>query len=166
MRRSRDRLPQLADAIHPVISVPDKTPGRERPHGLVQVLKAGTVYFLVAVGAEFVLEIIRLQVVALHVGERLAEMLEIPNVLLATITGARWVVDRFTLPPLPGIRLSVGFVALVLLLLAEGTVVLPLHGLSVSEYLAGQNAVVGIAPLGALGVLTVMPFLVGYRWER
>lgn len=147
-------------------SVLDKTPGSERPHGLVQVLKAGTVYFLVTVGAQFVLEVIRLQVVALHVGEGLAEMLEIPNVLLATIIGARWVVDRFTLPPLPGIRLSVGLVALMLLLIAEGTVILPLYGLSVTEYLAGQDPVVGMAPLGALGVLTVMPFLVGYRWER
>ncbi len=147
-------------------SVPDKTPGSEGLHGVVQVLKAGTIYFLVVVGAEFVLEIIRLQMVALHVGERLAEMLEIPNVLLATIIGARWVVDRFTLPPLPGIRLSVGLVALILLLIAEGTVILPLHGLSISEYLAIKDPVVGVAPLGALGVLTVMPFLVGYRWER
>jgi hypothetical protein len=135
-------------------------------HGLVQVLKAGTIYFLVAVGAELVLEVIRLQVVALHVGERLAEMLEIPNVLLATIIGARWVVDRFTLPPLPGIRLSIGLVALILLLIAEGTIILPLHGLSITEYLGNQDSVVGIAPLGALGVLTAMPFLVGYRWER
>lgn len=147
-------------------SVPDKTPDSERPHGLVQVLKAGTMYFLVAVGAEFVLEIIRLQVVALHIGEKLAGMLEIPNVLLATIIGARWVVDRFTLPPLPGIRLTVGLVALILLLIAEGAVILPLHGLSVPEYLARQDPIVGVAPLGALGVLTVMPFLVGYRWER
>ena len=147
-------------------SVPDKTPGSERPHGLVQVLKAGTIYFLVAVGAEFVLELIRLQVVALHVDEKLAEMLEIPNVLLATIIGARWVVDRFTLPPLPGIRLSVGLVALMLLLIAEGTIILPLHGLSVTEYLSGQDPIVGVAPLDALGVLTTMPFLVGYRWEH
>ena len=132
----------------------------------MQMLKAGTVYFLIVVGAEFVLEVIRLQVVALHVGERLAEMLEIPNVLLATIIGARWIVDRFTLPPLPGIRLGVGLVALMLLLIVEGTVILPLHGLTVSEYLAGRDSVVGVAPLGALGVLTVMPFLVGYRWER
>ena len=155
----------IGDA-YPVTSVPDKTPGSEKSHGLVQVLKAGTIYFLVAVGAEFVLEVIRLQVVALHVGERLAEMLEIPNVLLATIIGARWVVDRFTLPPLPGIRISVGLVALIFLLIMEGTIILPLHGLSISEYLAGQDPVEGIAPLGALGVLTVMPFLVGYRWER
>jgi len=160
------RTAPIDNATYPVTSVPDKTPGRERPHGLVQVLKAGTIYFLVVVGTEFVLEVIHLQVVALHVGERLAEMLEIPNVLLATIIGARWIVDRFTLPPLPGIRLGVGLVALMLLLIAEGTVILPLHGLTVREYFATRDSVVGVAPLGALGVLTVMPFLVGYRWER
>lgn len=149
-----------------MISEPDKTPDDGNTHGLVRVLKSGAVYFLVTVGAEFVLEVIRLQVVALHVSERLADMLEIPNVLLATIIGARWVVDRFMLPPLPGIRLSVGLVALVLLLIAEGAVMLPFHGVSVAEYLASQDSLVGVAPLGALGALTVMPFLVGYRWER
>lgn len=132
----------------------------------MQVVKAGVIYFLVAIGTGFVLEVIRMQVVALHVSERLAEILEIPNVLLATIVGARWVIDRFTLPPLPGIRLGVGLVALCLMLLLEWTVVLPIHGLSFREYAAGQETVVGIVPVGALGVLTVMPFLVGYRWEH
>jgi len=145
---------------------PDKTPGNERSHGLVQVLKAGTIYFLVAVGAEFVLEVIRLQVVALHIGEKLAEMLEIPNVLLATMIGARWVVDRFILPPLPGIRLGVGFVALCLLLISEWTVIQALQALSFEGYVTSQDAAVETIPIGALSVLAVMPFLVGYRWER
>ncbi len=86
------------------------------------------------------------QVVALPVGERCAEMLEIPNVLLATTIGVRWVDDRFTLPPLPGLRLSINFVALILLLITKGTVILPLHGLSVTEYLAGHDSVVEVAP--------------------
>jgi len=149
-----------------VTSVPDKTPSGERLHGLVQVLQAGATYFLVVVGAECVLEIIRLQVVALHVSEKLAEMLEIPNVLLATIIGGRWVVDRFTLPPLPGIRLGVGLVALCLVLISEWTVMQALQSLSVEGYVAIQDAAVEPIPIGALGVLTVMPFLVGYRWER
>ncbi|NGZ59267.1 MAG: hypothetical protein CV081_02025 [Nitrospira sp. LK265] len=153
-------------ATYPVNSVPDKTPGSEKLHGLVQVLKAGTIYYLVAVGAEFVLEVIRLQVVALHIGEKLAEMLEIPNVLLATMIGARWVVDRFTLPPLPGIRLGVGLVALCLMLISEWTVIQTLQSLSFQGYITSQDAAVGTIPIGALGVLTVMPFLVGYRWER
>ncbi len=35
-----------------------------------------------------------------------------------------------------------------------------------STYLASQGPVVGVVPLGALGLLTVLSFLVGYRWER
>jgi hypothetical protein len=146
--------------------MPNQTPGDEKPHGLVQVMKAGTLYFLITVGAEFVLEVVRLQVVALHINERIAEMMEIPNVLLATIIGARWVVDRFTFPPLPGIRLGVGLVALCLVLISEWTVIQTLQSLSVEGHITSQGAAVETIPLGALGVLTVMPFLVGYRWER
>ena len=42
----------------------------------MQMLPAGATYFFITVGAEFALEVIRLQVVALHVGERFAEMLD------------------------------------------------------------------------------------------
>jgi hypothetical protein len=138
----------------------------EQPPWLIQILRSGFVYFFVTLGAGFILEIIRLQVVALHVGGKIAGMLEIPNTLFATIIGARWAVDHFTLPPLPGIRLGVGLVALVLWLLGEWAIVLPLHGLSVSESFASHEPLTGIAPAGALAVLFVMPFLAGYRWER
>lgn len=144
----------------------ENTPDEGRPHGLVQVLNAGAVYFLVALGAGIVLEVIRLQVVGLHFSERLAQIMEIPSHLLAMIIAARWVIDRFTLPPFPGIRLGVGLVALGLWLIMEWIVILPLHDLSLKEFLATQHPVVGTLPIGALGVLTVMPFLVGYRWER
>jgi hypothetical protein len=132
----------------------------------MHVMRSGALYFLVTLGAGFVLEVIRLQVVALHIGEKMAGMLEIPNTLLATIIGARWAVDRFALPPLPGIRLGVGLAALVLWLIGEWAVVLPLHGLSLSASFANREPMVGIVPTGALAVLVVMPFLAGYRWER
>ncbi len=149
-----------------VMSVPEKIPDKERSSGLVQVLKAGAVYFLIALGAGFVLEVIRLQVVALHFSTRMAQVMEIPSHLLAMIIAARWVIDRFTLPPFPGVRLTVGLVALSLWLVMEWIIVLPFHGLSLDEYLAIPDRVVGTLPIGALGVLTVMPFLVGYRWDR
>jgi hypothetical protein len=132
----------------------------------MEVMKSGALYFLVTLGSGFVLEVIRLQVVALHIGEKLAGMLEIPSTLLATIIGARWAVDRFALPPLPGVRLGVGLAALVFWLIGEWAVVLPLHGLSLSESFASREPIVGVAPMGALAVLVVMPFLAGYRWER
>jgi len=132
----------------------------------MQVVRSGALYFLVTLGSGFVLEVIRLQVVALHIGEKIAGMLEIPNILLATIIGARWAVDRFSLPPLPGIRLGVGLIALVLWLIGEWAIVLPLHGLSLNEFFASREPLIGIVPNGALAVLVVMPFLAGYRWER
>ncbi|MDR4470810.1 MAG: hypothetical protein MRJ68_21340 [Nitrospira sp.] len=145
---------------------PKNIPDEKQPHGLVQVLNAGAVYFLVALGAGVVLEIIRLQVVGLHLSQRIAQVMEIPTHLLAVMIAARWAIDRFTLPPLPGVRLGVGLVALVFWVLMEWLIILPLHGLSLDEFLAAQHPVAGTVPIGALGVLTVMPFLVGYRWER
>lgn len=145
-------------------SHPDKTPDGKRPHSLVQILRAGAIYFVVALGTGFVLEFIRLELVALHFSERLAGILEIPNVLLATMFGARWAVDRLTLPPLPGVRLGVGFVALSLLLIAQFMIVLPIRGLSYAEYLASQDSTSISASIGTLGVLIVMPFLAAHRW--
>jgi len=144
---------------------PETTTDEKKPHGLLQVLKAGTLYFLITIGAGFVLEVIRLQVVALHINERFAEMMEIPNVLLATMIGARWVIDRFILPPLPGIRLGVGLVALGLMVIIEWTLVQILQSLAVAGYITAHEAALSTLPIGALGVLTAMPFLVGYRWE-
>lgn len=145
-------------------SHPDKTPDGKRPHSLVQILRAGAIYFVVALGTGFVLEFIRLELVALHFSERLAGILEIPNVLLATMFGARWAVDRLTLPPLPGVRLGVGFVALSLVLIAQFMIVLPIRGLSYAEYLASQDSTSISASIGTLGVLIVMPFLAAHRW--
>lgn len=139
--------------------------GEKKSHGLMQVLKAGALYGLITIGAGFVLEVIRLQVVALHINERFAEMMEIPNVLLATMIGARWVIDRFILPPLPGIRLGVGLVALGLTGIMEWTLIQVLQSLAVAGYITPGEAVLSTLPIGALGVLTAMPFLVGYRWE-
>lgn len=144
---------------------PQTKTDEKKTHGLIQVLKAGTVYFLITIGAGFVLEVIRFQVLALHISERFAEMMEIPNVLLATMIGARWVIDRFILPPLPGIRLGVGLVALSLMIVIEWTVLQTLQSLAVAGYITPEDAVLSTLPIGALGVFTVMPFLVGYRWE-
>ena len=95
------------------------------------VVRAGGVYFLVALGVGFVLEIVRLEVIALHISELIARLLEVPNTLLAMIIGAKWTIDRFHLPPLPRIRLGIGFVAFVLMILTESAVILPLHGLTI-----------------------------------
>jgi len=145
----------------------DSTPGRtERPEGFVQIFKAGAIYFILVFGAGFVLGSIRVLWIVPRFGDRIAELMEMPIMFVATIFAARWVVERFAFPPMPGIRLGVGFVALGFLLVAEFTIVLPLRGLTIDEYFASRDPVAGAVYLVMLGVFAVMPFLVVHRWDR
>jgi hypothetical protein len=156
----------VGEPVDPVTTLPAKILEAQHKTRASLVIRAGGVYFLIALGVGFVLEVIRLEVVALHISELIARLLEVPNTLLAMIIGAKWTIDRFHLPPLPRIRLGIGFVAFVLMMLTESTVVLPLHGLTIDQYMALQHAVVGMLPFGVLAGLTAMPLLVNYRWER
>ncbi|WP_413934100.1 hypothetical protein [Nitrospira sp. BLG_1] len=168
-RRDHEEQPstdQINAPAPPVANLPAKIPDVRHKTRASLVVRAGGVYFLVALGVGFVLEVVRLEVIALHISELIARLLEVPNTLLAMIIGAKWTIDRFHLPPLPRIRLGIGFVAFVLMILTESAVVLPLHGLTIDEYMALQHAVAGMLPVGVLAVLTGMPLLVSYRWER
>lgn len=165
-QEERGATDQISKPTSPVSTIPAKLYDAQQKIRASLVVRAGGVYFLVALGVGFVLEVVRLEVVALHISELIARLLEVPNTLLAMIIGAQWTIDRFKLPPLPRIRLGIGFVAFILMILTESAVVLPLHGLSIDEYMALQHAVVGMLPFGVLGVLAAMPLLVGYRWER
>ncbi|HBH78669.1 MAG TPA: hypothetical protein DDY39_02475, partial [Nitrospira sp.] len=91
-------------------TLPAKIPDIQHKTRASLVVRAGGVYFLVALGVGFVLEIVRLEVIALHISELIARLLEVPNTLVAMIIGAKWTIDRFHLPPLPRIRLGIGFV--------------------------------------------------------
>ena len=169
LRRDQKKQPstdRINNPAHPVTTLPAKIPDVRHKTRASLVVRAGGVYFLVALGVGFVLEVVRLEVIALHISELIARLLEVPNTLLAMIIGAKWTIDRFHLPPLPRIRLGIGFVAFVLMILTESAVVLPLHGLTIDEYMALQHAVAGMLPVGVLAVLTGMPLLVSYRWER
>ena len=156
----------IGEPADPVTTLPAKISEAQHKTRASLVVRAGGVYFLVALGVGFVLEVVRLEVIALHISELIARLLEVPNTLLAMIIGAQWTIDRFKLPPLPRIRLGIGFVAFVLMILTESAIILPLHGLTIDQYMALQHAVVGMLPFGVLAGLTAMPLLVGYRWER
>jgi hypothetical protein len=124
-------------------------------------LRAGAVYFGVVFGAGFVLGLVRELWLVSRLGERPAELLEVPVMLAVIVVGARWVVGRFAVPPAPGPRLGVGATGLAFLLLFEVGGVLWLRGLTLREYVASRDAVTGTVYALMLGVFTVMPLLVG-----
>ncbi len=126
----------------------------------MQALKAGLLYFALVFGAGFVLGPIRVLWLVPRLGERIAELLELPVMLVVIVLSARWIVRRFALPPVAASRLAMGGLAIGLLLAAEFAVVLWLRGMTLAEYFATRDPVSGTAYYAALAAFAVMPMLV------
>jgi len=126
-------------------------------------LKAGALYFALTFGAGFMLGAARVLWLAPRLGERTAELLESPVMLVVTIFAARWVIRRLRVPLAPAVRLGMGLVALALLLSVELSVVLWLRGLTIDQYFARRDPVAGAVYVAMLAVFAVMPLLVARR---
>jgi hypothetical protein len=133
---------------------------KREPHPALQTLKAGVLYFGVVFGAGFVLGPIRILWAVPRFGPRLAELMEMPVMLVVVVVAARTMVRRLAVPASPLHWLGMGCVALALLLTAEFTLVLRLQGLSIPEYVAGRDPVSGLVYAGMLGAFAIMPLLV------
>lgn len=125
-----------------------------------RVLRASLVYFALTFGAGFVLGPLRILFLVPRVGARTAELTEMPVMIGITWLAARWVTQRFSVPPERGPRLSMGVMAGALLLLAEFMLVLRLRGLTLEEYFATRDPVSGTAYYAAVLLLVLMPLLV------
>jgi hypothetical protein len=129
----------------------------------MRIMKAAVLYFILVFGAGFVLGTIRIMWLVPRFGTRIAELMEMPLMLVVIIVAARWIVRRRTVPYTLSIRLGMGCVALGLLLVAEFTLVLWLRGLSISEYLASRDPVSGTVYYMSLCVFAIMPLLVARK---
>jgi hypothetical protein len=130
---------------------------------LLQLLKTGLLYFVLVFAAGFLLGTVRVLWLVPRFGERAAELMEAPIMLVVTIFAAQWVVRRLAVPPAPSKRLAVGMIALALLLVTEFTLVLSLRGLSIAEYVATRDPVSGTVYLAMLLLFATMPLIVARR---
>jgi hypothetical protein len=126
----------------------------------MRLFKPALAYFAFIFGIGFVLGTIRVLWVIPLVGSRIAELVEMPLMLVAIILAARWVNQHFTNADTPSKRLSVGLIALSLLLIAEIGVGVELRGLSPTEALLNRDPVSGTIYYIMLGVFVLMPWLV------
>ena len=126
---------------------------------ILQVVKAGAVYFALVLALGFVLGAIRTLWVVPRVGARTAELMEMPIMLAVTIVAARWTVLRLSVPMMWTARLEMGCMALVFMLVAEFGFVLWIRGLSIKEYFASRDPVSGTAYYLLLIVFAIMPLL-------
>jgi hypothetical protein len=131
----------------------------------VSTLKAAILYFGLVFGAGFVLGIMRTLWLVPFVGERSAELIETPFMVIVVWLAARFIVGRMKALTLAH-RLAIGVLALLLLLLAELGVVMLLRDQSLGEYVATRDPVSGAVYLLALALFTAAPTLVGRKGSR
>lgn len=129
----------------------------------MQALKPGIIYFLLVFGAGFVLGTVRVLLIVPLVGHRTAELLEMPLMLLATVFASRWTIRRFPEPRTSSARLSIGGIALGLMLAGELAVGIGLRGMTPAEVFLNRDPVSGTAYYVSLILFAAMPWIVSRR---
>jgi hypothetical protein len=125
----------------------------------VRILQAGTSYFALVFGAGFLLGALRVALMVPRLGERLAELLEMPAMFVVILVSARFVTTRFALPATASERLATGVIALGMMIAAELLFVALLQGSSLGAYIASRDPVSGGAYLALLALFALMPLI-------
>ena len=126
---------------------------------IIRSIKAGMAYFALVFGAGFVLGALRVPFLVPRLGERMAELIEMPFMLVVVVMAARFIVRRFGLPGTAPARLGVGLLALALLLGAEVLLAVMLQDRTLGEYVASRDPVSGAVYLAMLALFAAMPLL-------
>ncbi len=130
---------------------------RFNPSSYGSILKAGLFYFLSVFAVGFTLGTVRVTWLVPRLGTRVAELIEMPLMLVAIVLSAYWIVRQLAVPSTLRSRLGMGLTALSLLLFADFGVVLQLQGLSLSEYFKNRDPVSGTVYYVMLLVFAAMP---------
>jgi len=124
-----------------------------------RIPRAAGAYFGIVFGAGFLLGLVRVPLVVPAIGERYAELAEMPFMLAAIVLAARFVLRRFAGVGTRRRWAAVGVVALALLLVAEWLLAVALSGQSAASYIAARDPVSGSVYLVMLVVFAAMPWL-------
>lgn len=124
---------------------------------------AGVLYFGLVFGTGFILGPQRELWAVPRLGQRIAELSEMPVILVVIILAARWLVQRLALPATLTSRLGMGLIALGFLLVAELMLVLWLRDLSFQKYFIHRDPVAGAVYFMMLGVFALTPLVLARR---
>ena len=126
---------------------------------------ASLTYFGIVFLAGFILGSVRVLLLVPLLGERNAELLELPVMTIISYLAAVFVIQKFSISEcLSG--LAVGLVGLILMLVLEFTVVLSLQGLSVGEYLNSRDTLSGHAYALSLALYAIFPAFITFKGPR
>jgi hypothetical protein len=128
-----------------------------------KALQGGIAYFALVFGAGFTLGVLRVLFVVPIIGDRAAELIELPVMLVVVVLAARWVTRRLSVPVDAATRLVMGGIALGLMLVLEFSVVLKLRGMTFRSYIEGFDPVTGSTYYAAQIAMGLMPWILARR---
>ncbi len=123
----------------------------------IRILQAAALYFLLVFGTGFVLGTGRVLFLVPLLGERTAELLEMPLMLGVIVFAVRWIVRHRLAAPRLSTTLSVGLLSLGIILFAELGVEMWLRGMSATEVFLNRDPVSGTAYYISLLLFAVTP---------
>jgi hypothetical protein len=126
----------------------------------LRAVKAALVYFLLMFAVGWTLGPIRELWAVPHLGRVEATLLEAIIFLIAMVVAARWVIRRFEVPQTTPATISIGLVALGLLIPAEIAGVVFLRKLSFQDYFSSFLTAPGMISLVMFLLFAAMPSLV------
>lgn len=124
-----------------------------------RTIKAGITYFVLVFGVGFVLGVIRVTLLVPRLGERTAELIEMPFMFVAIVVSARLIIWRFRLPASAMVRLGAGCLALGLLVGAEVLLAVAIQERTLGEYVVSRDPVSGGVYLAMLVLFAVIPLV-------
>lgn len=123
------------------------------------MIRASFLYFALVMGAGFLLGSVRVLFVVPHLGERWAELAEMPIMAMVIVVAAGYILRRYPEVQTRGRVLVVGFTALALSVSAELVLAVVLQSQSLAEYLASRDKISGSVYLVMLVAFALMPRL-------
>ena len=124
-----------------------------------KILRAGLLYFAMVLGAGFVLGMFRVPFLVPKLGERWAELAEMPVMAAVIFYAAGYILRRFPEINKAGKALWVGFLALGFSVAAELALATVLQQQTLAEFIGSRDKVSGSVYLVLLLVFALMPRL-------
>lgn len=122
-------------------------------------IQASLVYFAIVLGTGLVLGVFRVSFLVPRVGERCAELAEMPFMATVIFISAGYILRRFPEIGQPSWSLITGILALVLTVATELTLATILQNRSLAEFIATRDIISGSVYIALLVVFAMMPRL-------
>lgn len=123
------------------------------------LVRAALMYFAMVLGTGFVLGVVRVPFIVPRLGERWAELIEMPLMAVVIYWSAGYTLKRYPEVGSPGRAMAIGLAALALLVGAELGLAMVIQSRSLADFIASRDKVSGSVYLAMLVVLALMPRL-------